>query len=200
VTDLRGLPPAGDGEPSVLLGAVNRVMKLQEAEVARQDGEVREVEGHRLVSIFRGDRGVLHAIRAARAINEELASLSDLKMSISVGIATGQFVTGSVEFDGEAGLAILGSAPMLAGVLAWHAPNGYAYISYETAQAAGGEILSGSTREQVQLTWLPQPLPVASMPLLGITTCVMRSIGATTGMATTMRMEPTQPGMTAPAG
>ena len=38
--------------------------------VARQDGEVREVEGHRLVSVFRGDRGVLHAIRAARARDE----------------------------------------------------------------------------------------------------------------------------------
>src|SRR5205085_8034677 len=141
VTDLRGLPPVGEGEPAILVGAVTRVMKLQEAEVQRQDGEVRDVEGHRLVSVFRGDRGVLHAIRAARAINEELATLSDVKMSISVGIATGQFVTGSVEVDAQNGLAILGTAPMLAGILAWHAPNGHAYISYETAQAAGGEIL-----------------------------------------------------------
>ena len=61
---------------------------------------------------------MLHAIRAARAINEELATLSDVQMSISVGIATGQFVTGSVSVDGESGLAILGNAPMLAGVLA----------------------------------------------------------------------------------
>jgi eukaryotic-like serine/threonine-protein kinase len=201
VTDLRGLPPVGEGEPAILVGAVSRVMKLQEAEVARQDGEVREVEGHRLVSVFRGDRGVLHAIRAARAINEELATLTDVKMSISVGIATGQFVTGSVEVDGQSSVAILGSAPMLADVLAWHAPNGHAYISYETAQAAGGEILTNSTRQQVQLAWLPQPLPVASMPLLGITTGVMRSIGATTtaGMAT-MRMDGTEAGITAPAG
>src|SRR5262249_13455486 len=201
VTDLRGLPPVGEGEPAILVGAVSRVMRLQEAEVARQDGEVREVEGHRLVSVFRGDRGVLHAIRAARAINEELATLSDVKMSISVGIATGQFVTGSVEVDGQGGMAILGSAPMLADVLAWHAPNGHAYISYETAQAAGGEILSSSTREQVQLSWLPQPLPVASMPLVSLTTGVMRSIGSTTtaGMAT-MRMDGTEAGITAPAG
>src|SRR5437762_12914987 len=84
VTDLRGLPPVGEGEPSILIGAVTRVMKLQEAEVQRQDGEVREVEGHRLVSVFSGDRGVLHAIRAARAINEQLATPTDVKMSISV--------------------------------------------------------------------------------------------------------------------
>jgi len=200
VTDLRGLPPVGDGDPAILVGAVNRVMKLQEAEVARQDGEVREVEGHRLVSVFRGDRGVLHAIRAARAINEELATLSDVQMSISVGIATGQFVTGSIDVDGNGGVAVLGNAPMLAGVLAWHAPNGYAYISYETAQSAGGEIMSGSTREQVQLKWLPQPLPVASMPLVSITTGVMRSIGATTTSSmATVRMDGTQPGPTAPA-
>lgn len=198
VTDLRGLPPVGEGDPAVLVGAVSRVMKLQEAEVARQDGEVREVEGHRLVSVFRGDRGVLHAIRAARAINEELATLSDVQMSISVGIATGQFVTGSIDVDADGGVAVLGSAPMLAGVLAWHAPNGFAYISYETAQSAGGEIMSGSTREQVQLKWLPQPLPVASMPLLSITTGVMRSIGATTSSMATLRMDGTQPGPTAP--
>ena len=199
VTDLRGLPPVGDGDPALLVGAINRVMKLQDAEVERQDGEVREVEGHRLVSVFRGERGVLHAIRAARAINEELATLSDVQMSISVGIATGQFVTGSIDVDGEGGLAILGNAPMLAGVLAWHAPNGHAYISYETAQSAGGEILSGSTREQVQLKWLPQPLPVASMPLVSITTGVMRSIGGTTSSMATMRMEATQAAATAPA-
>ncbi len=192
VTDLRGLPPVGEGEPSILIGAVTRVMKLQEAEVQRQDGEVREVEGHRLVSVFRGDRGVLHAIRAARAINEELATLTDVKMSISVGIATGQFVTGSVGVEGQDGLAILGTTPMLAGILAWHAPNGHAYISYETAQAAGGEILSGSKREQVQLSWLPQPLPVASMPLVSMTTGVMRSIGATTGGMATLRMDGTE--------
>ena len=200
VTDLRGMPPVGDGDPALLVGAINRVMKLQEAEVARQDGEVREVEDHRLVSVFRGDRGVLHAIRAARAINEELATLADVHMSVSVGIATGQFVTGSVEVDGSNGLALLGNAPQLASLLAWHAPNGHAYISYETAQSAGGEIMSGSTRESIQLKWLPQPLAVASMPLVSITTGVMRSIGATTSSMATMRLDATQAGATAPGG
>ncbi|PYQ35445.1 MAG: hypothetical protein DMF57_03070 [Acidobacteria bacterium] len=198
VTDLRGLPPVGEGEPAVLVAALSRVLQMQEAEVVRQDGDVREVDGQRLISVFRGDRGVLHAIRAARAINEELASLSDVKMSVSVGIATGQFVSGSVSAGQESGLAILGNAPLLASVLAWHASAGQAYISYETAQAAGGEILSGSTREQVQLKWLPQPLPVASLPLVSLTTGVMRSIGAnTTGAEATMRIG-TAPGETAP--
>jgi len=200
VTDLRGLPPVGEGDPALLVGAVSRVMKLQEAEVARQDGEVREVEGHRLVSVFRGDRGVLHAIRAARAINEELATLTDVQMSISVGISTGQFVTGSVDLDSSGGLAILGDAPQMASVLAWHAPNGYAYISYETAQTAGGEIMSGSTRESIQLKWLAQPLPVASMPLVSITTGVMRSIGETTSSMTTMRLDATETGAPPPTG
>jgi eukaryotic-like serine/threonine-protein kinase len=120
-----------------------------------------------------------------------------VQMSISVGIATGQFVTGSVDLDGDNGLAILGNAPQLAGVLAWHAPSGYAYISYETAQAAGGEILSGSTREQIQLKWLTQPLPVASMPLISLTTGVMRSIGTT--IATVRMGEPQQPPSAGPA-
>ena len=198
VTDLRGMPAVGSEEPAQLVSQISRVMKLQQQEVERQEGEVREIEGHRMVSVFRGERGVLRAIRAARAMNEELATLKDGRMTISVGMATGQFVTGAVASDGA--VAIVGNAPMLAGVLAWHAPDGTAYVSHETAQAAGGEIMTGSTREQIHLRWLAQPLAVVSMPLLSLTTGVMRSIGAgTTGPAATVRMEPTQAG-TAPSG
>jgi serine/threonine-protein kinase len=202
VSDLRGLPAVGEGEPALLLGAVGNVMKMQEREVDRQDGVVREIVGNRLLSIFHGERGVLHAIRAARAINEELSTLSDVKMSIGVGIATGQFVTGSINLTEESGLAIVGNAPLLASLFAWHAPNGYAFISYETAQTAGGEILSSSTREQVTLSWIPQPLAVASLPLVNLTTSMMRAVGASTqtGAMPTMRIDGgTFPGDTAPA-
>jgi len=203
VTDLRGLPPAaGEEDASNVIATVTRIMKLQEAEVARQDGYVREIVGHRLVSVFRGDRGVIHAIRAARAINEEVASNSDIasEISIGVGIATGQFVTGSVELKAESGVAIVGNAPLLASLFAWHSPAGYAYLSYETAQAAGGEILSTSTREEVRLKWIPQPLPVAAVPLVGMATGVMRSLGSETSAMTTMKMDGTSPGPTAPGG
>ena len=198
VTDLRGLPAVGEGDASLLVGALGRVMRMQESEVERQDGEIREIIGHQLVAVFHGERGVLHAIRAARAINEELASLEDVKMSIGVGIATGQFVTGGVTLTNETGLAIVGNAPLLAMIFAWHAPTGYAYVSYETAQTAGGEIMNAATREQVQLRWLAQPLPVASMPLVSLTTSMMRAMGGTTS-ADTMRIDGTEPGITAPA-
>ena len=99
VTDLRGLPPTvGEGDASKVIEAVVRAMKLQEAEVMRQEGVVREIVGHRLVSVFRGERGIIHAIRASRAINEEMATqMPNQTMMIGVGIATGEFVTGSVE-------------------------------------------------------------------------------------------------------
>jgi predicted Ser/Thr protein kinase len=174
-------------------------MKLQESEVIRQEGEVREIIGHRLVSVFRGDRGIIHAIRASRAINEDLATQTvQGAMTIGVGIATGDFVTGSIELMRESGLAIVGNAPLLAMLFAWHAPSGTAYISYETAQAAGGEVLGSSTREEVRLKWLAQPLPVASLPLVSVTTGMIRSIGGATSVAT-MRLEATQAGATAPA-
>src|SRR5690349_13352991 len=157
VTDLRGLPATvGEGDAASVIATVERAMRLQEAEVARQDGEVREVNGHRLISVFRGERGIIHAIRAARAINEEIASqLGSSMMSLGVGIATGEFVSGSVSLKSDSGLAIVGNAPLLALLFAWHAPNGYAYVSYETAQAAGGEVLTTATREEVRLKWLP---------------------------------------------
>jgi serine/threonine-protein kinase len=199
VTDLRELPATvGEGDAANVIAAVSKAMKLQEAEVARQDGFVREIIGHRLVSVFRGDRGILHAIRAARAINEELSTMGPGHMTVGVGIATGEFVTGSVDLEGDNGIAIVGNAPLLAELFAWHAPTGYAYISYETAQAAGGEIISTSTREQVQLKWLPNPLPVASLPLVSLTTNMMRAIGQTSSSMATMRIGETVPGATSP--
>ncbi|MGH9421741.1 MAG: HAMP domain-containing protein, partial [Thermoanaerobaculia bacterium] len=199
VTDLRDLPATvGSGDAGNVIAAVARAMKLQEAEVERQDGFVREILGHHLVSVFRGDRGILHAIRAARAINEELATMGEGHMTIGAGIATGEFVTGSVDLQGDNGIAIVGNAPLLAMLFAWHAPTGCAYISYETAQAAGGEIVSSSSREQVQLKWLPQPLPVASLPLVSLSTNMMRAIGQTSSSMATMRIGETPPGQTAP--
>ena len=200
VTDLRGLPATvGDGDAASVIAAVERAMRVQEAEVARQDGEVREINGHRLISVFRGERGIIHAIRAARTINEELAlQLGPNTMSLGVGIATGEFVSGSVTLEHETGLAIVGNAPLLALLFAWHAPNGFAYVSYETAQAAGGEVLATATREEVRLKWLPNALPVAALPLVSVTTGMMKSIGADTSTMATMRMS-TQAGTTAPA-
>jgi serine/threonine-protein kinase len=200
VTDLRGLPATvGEGDAAFVIGAVERAMRIQEAEVQRQDGDVREINGHRLVSVFRGERGIIHAIRAARAINEELALQMGTSnaMFIGPGIATGEFVTGSVTLDGDSGLAIVGNAPLLALLFAWHAPNGVAYVSYETAQAAGQEILSAATREEVRLKWLPAPLPVAALPLLSVSTGIMKTAGGTHAMAT-LRMDATAAGLTAP--
>jgi serine/threonine-protein kinase len=198
VTDLRGLPATvGDGDAASVIASVERAMRLQEGEVQRQDGDVREINGHRLVSVFRGDRGVIHAIRAARAINEELAvQLGSNGMTIAVGIASGEFVTGSVSLDADSGLAIVGNAPLLALLFAWHAPGGYAYVSYESAQAAGSDVLNSSQREEVKLKWLPNPLPVAALPLANVTTGMMRAMG-TSSMAT-VRMDGTEAGATAP--
>ena len=202
VTDLRGIS-VGESDAASVIALVTRAMRTQELEVSRQDGNVREIVGHRLVSVFNGERGVIHAIRAARAINEELASqtANGSTLSIGVGIATGEFVSGSIALDQESGLAILGNAPLLALLFAWHAPSGYAYISYETAQTAGGEVLSTSQREEVKLRWLQQPLPVASLPLASMSTSMMRSIGVntTTSAMATMRIDGTSPGVTAPA-
>jgi len=199
VTDLRGFQPAtGEAEAAVMFETVERVLRLQEGEVRRQDGEVREVVGHRLVSIFRGDRGVIHAIRAARAINEELAAQHP-SMTLGVGIATGEFVSGTVDVGKESGIAIVGNAPQVAMLFAWHAPAGVAYISLETAQTAGGEVLTNATRREVRLDWLPQALPVAALPLVSLTTGVMQSIGGGTSSMATLRMDGTQPGPTSPA-
>ena len=202
VTDLRGLPATiGEGDAGEVIATVARAMKLQEAEVQRQEGKVREVVGHRLVSIFPGERGLIHAVRAARAIHEELATQKDVNhlMSIGAGIAAGEFVSGAVDVGEEGGLAIIGDAPLLASLFAWEASTGHALITADAAQAIGGEILASSTREDVRLKWLPNALPAMSVPLVAMTSTVMRAMGAITPAPATMKMGMTAAGTTAPA-
>jgi len=187
VTDLRGVAVTADAnDAGAVIQRVERIMKLQESEVVRQEGVVREIVGHRLVSVFSGDRGIIHAIRAARAINEELASGQDGEAGVGVGagIATGEFVTGSVDLSELSGLAIVGNAPLLALLFAWHAPTGHAYVSYESAQAAAGDVLAKSSREEVSVKWLPHSLPVASLPLVDLSATMMKTHAGTIDGAT----------------
>src|SRR5260370_12713002 len=73
VTDLRGLPATvGEGDAASVINTISRVMSLQEAEVVRQDGYVRDLVGNRLVCVFPAPPGIIHAIRAASAINSQL--------------------------------------------------------------------------------------------------------------------------------
>lgn len=201
VTDLRGLP-AGTSESSAaaVVALLGRVMRLQETEVTRQEGVVREIAGHRLVSFFPGERGVIHAIRAARAITEELESQStDMeRVTAGAGIASGQLVSGSIELTHESGPAIVGNAPLLALLFAWHAPPGHAFLSPEAAQAAGREILGSAARDEVRLKWLAQPIPVASLPLTQVATGVMRSLDTMSEPGSTLRIDPTSPAPASP--
>ncbi|HET7712793.1 MAG TPA: protein kinase, partial [Thermoanaerobaculia bacterium] len=201
VTDLRGLAVTADAnDAAAVIDRVGRIMRLQEAEVRRQEGVVREIIGHRLISLFTGERGIIRAIRAARAINEELATDSegDAGVAVGAGIATGEFVTGSVDLSEVSGTAIVGNAPLLALLCAWHAPNGQAYVSYESAQAASAEVLSKSSREEIAVRWLPQPLPVAALPLVNLSATMMKTYAGGSADAT-LRMDAASGPATGPA-
>lgn len=182
VTDLRGLPmSAGDATPADVLALVTRSMRLQEDEIRRQEGTIIEIVGHRMVSVFSGDRGVIRAIRAARAISEELSAVAEAAgpLGVGVGIASGEFISGSVELKTESGTGLVGNAPLLAMLFAWEAPTACAFISWESAQEAGPEILSSTTREEVRLRWLPAPIALASLPLGNMSSGVMRTLDQT---------------------
>lgn len=199
VTDLRGVPASvTGGDAGSVIALTERAMRIQESEVIRQDGKVRALSGHRLISVFGGDRGVIHAIRAARAISEELALQmgKENPMAIGVGIATGEFVTGTVSLQDENGPAMIGNAPLLALLFAWEAPTGHAYVSMETAQTAGNDILASGTKDEVHLRWLPAPLPVLSLPLQSLTSTMVKTLsgtGPSVGAAATLRLDATKP-------
>ena len=187
VTDLRGVTPGAEA-PEELMERVATMFRMQEAEIKRQEGVVREVIGHQLVATFEGERAVLHAVRAARAISEELSARGNV--GVGVGIATGEFVTGSVSLTEENGLALVGSAPLLALLFAWEAPTGEAFISLESGQQLTGELASGTTRDEVRLRWLPAPVPVVALPLQSVTTGMMKAVGVhSIATMKTLRME-----------
>jgi class 3 adenylate cyclase/predicted Ser/Thr protein kinase len=200
VTDLRGLA-VESGDPAAVIQRIAWAMQLQEREVRRQEGTVRQIVGHRLVCSFTGDRSVLHAVRAARTISEELATNATAgeQLGIGVGVATGEFVSGGIALKHESGLALAGNAPLLALLFAWEAPTSVAFVSSESSQNLGPELMKNATREEVRLRWLPAPVVAYAVPLQDITTSTtMRGVSgmSVSGMAT-LRMD--DPSMATPS-
>jgi eukaryotic-like serine/threonine-protein kinase len=191
VTEIRGVAENATGEVDALVATLTKVMKLQEAEIVRQEGEVGEVSIHRMVSVFRGERGVTRAIRAARAINEELAAQPEFgtRVGVGIGIASGTFVTGVVPVGRDSGRAFVGSAPLLALIFASNAPSGQAYIALDAVQLAGSEVAGAVVRQEVRLSWLQQPIPVGALPLVSVTTGMIRTPTMSTNAGDTMRMD-----------
>ncbi len=177
VTDLRGIGTTGEAEHVV--AAIVSAMRVQEEEIARQDGEIIELRGHQLLSFFGGERGAVRAIRAARVISEELAGRhGDDALTIGAGIATGEFVSGGIGVASRDATAVVGDAPLLALLFAWEAPGGHAYISLETGQAAGEEITGAASRDEVRLRWLPAPVALLDLPLRSVRPTTMTTFGA----------------------
>jgi serine/threonine-protein kinase len=169
VTDLRGVTSSAD--PGQTVSLLDETVKMQESEIRRQDGAVISVTGHQVLAVFEGDRGVVHAVRAARAIGENLATTGEAgTLSLAVGIATGDFVSGGIRTAERSTNTLSGDTPLLATLFAWEAPAGSMFLSKASAQQAGGELLSAARHEEISLRWLPMPIGVAHVPLVGVTT------------------------------
>jgi eukaryotic-like serine/threonine-protein kinase len=188
VTDLRGL--SVDLDPGEAIARLDEIVRMQENEVRRQDGLVASVSARQVVSVFDGQRGVVHAVRAARAIGENLATPgSGRDLSIGVGIATGAFVSGGLRTQSGSASALSGETPLLATLFALDAPSGSMFLSEASAQQAGGELLATAGRAEVSLRWLPEPVAVAHVPLVGVTTGMIRAVTQTGAAEETMRLD-----------
>lgn len=194
VTELRGVAVSTDPEDAErVIAQINAALRLQEAEIRRQEGQVREIVGQRLIATFEGERGVTFAVRAARAIVEELASpTGTAPLAVGCGIATGEFVSGGIAVGSVSGTAIAGNAPQLALLFAWEAPNGHAFVALDAAQAAGNEIVASGVRDEIRVRWLPAPVAVCSLPLKGLATGITPP-GPLTGAAATLVLDASAP-------
>jgi serine/threonine-protein kinase len=194
VTELRGIEVSSDpADAERVVAQITAAMRLQESEIRRQEGQVREIVGQRLIATFEGDRGVTFAVRAARAIVEELASpTGTAPLTAGCGIAKGEFVSGGMSVSTASGTALAGNAPQLALLFAWEAPNGHAFVALDAAQAAGNEILASGVRDEVRLRWLPAPVAVCSLSLKGLVTGITPP-GPLTGAAATLVLDGSSP-------
>lgn len=186
VTDLRGIPAAL--EPDGAIGLLEDLVRMQETEIRRQDGSVASLSGNQVLSVFDGDRAVVHAVRAARAIGENLAATSN-DLTIAVGIATGEFLYGGIRTPNGGANALSGETPRLAMLFAWEAPPGSMFLSQQSAQQAGGELLATAAQAEVSIRWLPAPVTVAHVPLVGVTTDMIRAVTQAGAAEATMRLE-----------
>jgi hypothetical protein len=174
VTDLRGLPATvGDGDATNVIAAVSEVMKLQEAEVARQDGY--RARDHRTPSGQRFPRRPRRPPRHPRRPRHQRGAgveCGDREHDPSASASPRGSSSPARSSLKEETMASPSSATRRCWPIALRLARAdrLRVLSYETAQAAGGEIISTATREQVQLKWIPQPLPVASLPLVSLTT------------------------------
>lgn len=194
VTELRGIEVSSDpADAERVVSQINAAMRLQESEIRRQEGQVREIVGQRLIATFDGERGVTFAVRAARAIVEELASPTGMApLTAGCGIAKGEFVSGGMSVSTASGMALAGNAPQLAVLFAWEAPSGHAFVALDAAQAAGNEILASGVRDEVRLRWLPAPVAVCSLSLKGLVTGITPP-GTLTGAAATLVIDGSLP-------
>ena len=81
------------------MDTVGRVMKLQEREVLRQDGEVKEITAIASSGLQRGATASFTPSAPRGQSTKKLANAIRLEpaVDLGVGVATGDFVTGTVE-------------------------------------------------------------------------------------------------------
>ncbi len=186
VTELRGMVTTT--EPDEIVARLDEVVAMQEAEIRRQDGSVVSITGQQVTALFGGDRGVVHAVRSARAIGENLAAIGT-ELSIGVGIATGDFVFGGVRTSEIVANTLSGDTPFLATIFAREAPGGSMFLSDVSARQAGSDFLAAARPEEVSVRWMPSPLSVAHLPMVGVATGMLRPVTQPGGSDATLKMD-----------
>ena len=155
-SDLRAFTALGrEGEPKGLLSGLNHALSAEAELVERYGGKVDKFVGDRMMAVFEGPDRILTAVRCANAIQKQLSvdSGSAGKLQASIGVSSGNAVSGNVGSADRLDFTLLGTVVHVAGRLCDEA-------------IPGDVLLSGETYDQVKD--LVPSQPIAPMKVYGI--------------------------------
>ncbi len=167
-SDIRGFTEMSERQPpEETVQSLNRCLSLQASLVKKFDGDVDKFVGDCVVAVFDGDDMALNAIRSAveiqRALEEDNEAHPDLpRLSIGIGIVTGEVIMGSIGSRDRLDYTAIGSNVNLCSRLCGSAAPHEILIS-ESTYTCVQDLVKAERVDPITVKGFSQPVPVYRM-------------------------------------
>jgi adenylate cyclase len=163
--DIRGFTAfAGQRAPEDAVAVLNRYLSLQADLVKRFHGDVDKFMGDAVFAHFTGADMALDAIRCGVEIQRAIHAVSedDARLSVGVGIATGDVLVGSIGSDDRLDYTAIGPAVNLASRLCASAEPGQILMDAETFSRLSG-LVAATALPPMSVKGVSAPVAVYAM-------------------------------------
>ncbi len=167
-SDIRGFTQMSEQQPpEETVQSLNRCLSLQASLVKKFEGDVDKFVGDCVVAVFEGDDMALNAIRSAveiqRSLEEDNEAHPDLpRLSIGIGIVTGEVIMGSIGSSDRLDYTAIGSNVNLCSRLCGSAAPHEILIS-ESTYTRVQDLVKAERVDPITVKGFSQPVPVYRM-------------------------------------